>query len=208
MGLANICVPDDKLDATVQQWAEEICEKSPTAIAFAKRSFDMDTAHQAGMPACRHGYVRAELVLRHRRVEGRCERDEGEAHTGLPQVREVRKLAMIQVSLGADAERFRHAGYWRDTLATADFAQAVANTPNKVAIIEHRAASGSITSLLRQRELRFILERVAAKVCIVPDTFKSFGYAAQIMFTSGTTGEPKGGSTRTTPSMRRCAQFA
>jgi 2-ketocyclohexanecarboxyl-CoA hydrolase len=49
MGLANICVPDDELDATVQEWAEEICEKSPIAIAIAKRSFNMDTAHQAGI---------------------------------------------------------------------------------------------------------------------------------------------------------------
>lgn len=49
MGLANICVPDDQLDATVQEWAEEICARSPTAIAIAKRSFNMDTAHQAGI---------------------------------------------------------------------------------------------------------------------------------------------------------------
>jgi 2-ketocyclohexanecarboxyl-CoA hydrolase len=49
MGLANICVPDDELDATVQEWAEEIAAKSPTAIAIAKRSFNMDTAHQAGI---------------------------------------------------------------------------------------------------------------------------------------------------------------
>ena len=49
MGLANICVPDAELDATVQQWAEEIAERSPTAIAIAKRSFNMDTAHQAGI---------------------------------------------------------------------------------------------------------------------------------------------------------------
>ena len=49
MGLANICVPDDELDATVEAWAEEICERSPTAIAIAKRSFNMDTAHQSGI---------------------------------------------------------------------------------------------------------------------------------------------------------------
>ena len=49
MGLANVCVAPEALDATVQQWAEEICEKSPTAIAIAKRSFNMDTAHQAGI---------------------------------------------------------------------------------------------------------------------------------------------------------------
>jgi 2-ketocyclohexanecarboxyl-CoA hydrolase len=49
MGLANICVPDDELDATVKEWAEEIAAKSPTAIAIAKRSFNMDTAHQSGI---------------------------------------------------------------------------------------------------------------------------------------------------------------
>ena len=49
MGLANICVPDDELDNTVEAWAAEICERSPTAIAIAKRSFNMDTAHQAGI---------------------------------------------------------------------------------------------------------------------------------------------------------------
>lgn len=49
MGLANVCVPHDQLDAEVQKWAEEICDKSPTAIAIAKRSFNMDTAHQAGI---------------------------------------------------------------------------------------------------------------------------------------------------------------
>ena len=49
MGLANACVPHEQLDAEVQKWAEEICERSPTAIAIAKRSFNMDTAHQAGI---------------------------------------------------------------------------------------------------------------------------------------------------------------
>jgi 2-ketocyclohexanecarboxyl-CoA hydrolase len=49
MGLANKCVPHDELDTEVQAWAEEICERSPTALAIAKRSFNMDTAHQAGI---------------------------------------------------------------------------------------------------------------------------------------------------------------
>lgn len=49
IGLANICVPAAELDTTVQQWAEELCERSPTALAIAKRSFNMDTAHQAGI---------------------------------------------------------------------------------------------------------------------------------------------------------------
>ena len=49
MGLANACVPHDQLDAEVQKWCAELCERSPTAIAIAKRSFNMDTAHQAGI---------------------------------------------------------------------------------------------------------------------------------------------------------------
>jgi 2-ketocyclohexanecarboxyl-CoA hydrolase len=49
MGLANACVPHDQLDAEVQKWAEELCQRSPTALAIAKRSFNMDTAHQAGI---------------------------------------------------------------------------------------------------------------------------------------------------------------
>ena len=49
MGLANVCVPHDQLDAEVQKWGEELCERSPTALAIAKRSFNLDTAHQAGI---------------------------------------------------------------------------------------------------------------------------------------------------------------
>ena len=49
MGLANFCVPHDQLDAEVQKIGEELCERSPTALAIAKRSFNADTAHQAGI---------------------------------------------------------------------------------------------------------------------------------------------------------------
>jgi 2-ketocyclohexanecarboxyl-CoA hydrolase len=49
MGLINAVVPHDQLDIEVQKWADEICERSPTALAIAKRSFNMDTAHQAGI---------------------------------------------------------------------------------------------------------------------------------------------------------------
>jgi 2-ketocyclohexanecarboxyl-CoA hydrolase len=49
MGLVNAVVPHEELDAEVQRWADEIAEKSPTALAIAKRSFNMDTAHQAGI---------------------------------------------------------------------------------------------------------------------------------------------------------------
>jgi 2-ketocyclohexanecarboxyl-CoA hydrolase len=42
-------VAPEQLDAEVQKWCDEILEKSPTAIAIAKRSFNMDTAHIAGI---------------------------------------------------------------------------------------------------------------------------------------------------------------
>jgi 2-ketocyclohexanecarboxyl-CoA hydrolase len=51
MGLANVVVPDDELDAEVQRWCQEILEKSPTALAIAKRSFNADTAHISGLSA-------------------------------------------------------------------------------------------------------------------------------------------------------------
>ncbi len=43
MGLVNAVVPHDQLDAEVAQWCSEIVDKSPTAIAIAKRSFNVDT---------------------------------------------------------------------------------------------------------------------------------------------------------------------
>jgi 2-ketocyclohexanecarboxyl-CoA hydrolase len=49
MGLVNAVVAHEELDAEVQKWCDEIAQKSPTAIAIAKRSFNMDTAHQAGI---------------------------------------------------------------------------------------------------------------------------------------------------------------
>jgi 2-ketocyclohexanecarboxyl-CoA hydrolase len=49
MGLVNAVVPHERLDAEVQQWCDEIMDKSPTALAIAKRSFNMDTAHHSGI---------------------------------------------------------------------------------------------------------------------------------------------------------------
>ncbi len=43
MGLVNAVVPHDKLDEEVAAWCAEIMAKSPTAIALAKRSFNMDS---------------------------------------------------------------------------------------------------------------------------------------------------------------------
>jgi 2-ketocyclohexanecarboxyl-CoA hydrolase len=44
-------VPDDELDAEVEAWCREILERSPTAIAIAKRSFNADTDSIAGIGA-------------------------------------------------------------------------------------------------------------------------------------------------------------
>ncbi|MFW6124674.1 MAG: enoyl-CoA hydratase-related protein, partial [Pirellulales bacterium] len=51
MGLANVVVPDDQLDAQVGRWCEEILKRSPTAIAIAKRSINADTDHIRGIGA-------------------------------------------------------------------------------------------------------------------------------------------------------------
>ncbi|MGE4281162.1 MAG: 2-ketocyclohexanecarboxyl-CoA hydrolase [Magnetospirillum sp.] len=49
MGLVNTVVPHDELDAEVTRWCDEIMEKSPTAIAIAKRSFNMDSENIRGI---------------------------------------------------------------------------------------------------------------------------------------------------------------
>jgi len=51
MGLVNKVVPADQLDDEVRAWCEEIVERSPTAIAIAKRSFNADTDHINGIGA-------------------------------------------------------------------------------------------------------------------------------------------------------------
>ena len=49
MGLVNAVVPDDKLDEEVDRWCAEIVERSPTAIALAKRSFNADSENIRGI---------------------------------------------------------------------------------------------------------------------------------------------------------------
>src|SRR6201995_1496182 len=51
MGLANIVVSADRLDAEVAEWCAELAARSPTALAIAKRSFNADTEHQRGISA-------------------------------------------------------------------------------------------------------------------------------------------------------------
>jgi 2-ketocyclohexanecarboxyl-CoA hydrolase len=49
MGLVNKVVPDGELDAEVDAWCRELVERSPTAIAIAKRSFNADSDSIAGI---------------------------------------------------------------------------------------------------------------------------------------------------------------
>ena len=49
MGLANTVVSADELDAEVDRWCVEILERSPTAIAIAKRSFNAATENLRGI---------------------------------------------------------------------------------------------------------------------------------------------------------------
>jgi len=51
MGLVNRVVAHDQLDAEVRRWCDEIIERSPTALALAKRAFNADTEHQRGLAA-------------------------------------------------------------------------------------------------------------------------------------------------------------
>jgi 2-ketocyclohexanecarboxyl-CoA hydrolase len=51
MGLCNVVVPHDQLDAEIHKWCAEIMEKSPTAIAIAKRSFNADSENIRGIGA-------------------------------------------------------------------------------------------------------------------------------------------------------------
>ncbi len=49
IGLVNTVVPDDQLDAEVEKWCAEIAARSPTSIAIAKRSFNLDTEQIRGI---------------------------------------------------------------------------------------------------------------------------------------------------------------
>ena len=49
MGLVNTVVPHDELDAEVDRWCAELMERSPTALALAKRSFNADTESIRGI---------------------------------------------------------------------------------------------------------------------------------------------------------------
>jgi 2-ketocyclohexanecarboxyl-CoA hydrolase len=49
MGLINTVVADDQLDEEVQSWCDQINSRSPTAIALAKKSFNVDSESIRGV---------------------------------------------------------------------------------------------------------------------------------------------------------------
>src|SRR5690606_1214028 len=49
MGLVNTVVPLERLEEETVRWAEEILEKSPTAIRLLKAAFNADTDGLAGL---------------------------------------------------------------------------------------------------------------------------------------------------------------
>ncbi|MEQ9639824.1 MAG: enoyl-CoA hydratase-related protein [Alphaproteobacteria bacterium] len=49
MGLCNKAIPDDKLDEEVAAWCAELVQRSPTAVAIAKRSFNADSDNIRGI---------------------------------------------------------------------------------------------------------------------------------------------------------------
>jgi naphthoate synthase len=55
MGLVNKVVTAEQLEAETTQWAEEILEKSPTAIRMLKASFNAATDWVYGLQAIAHG---------------------------------------------------------------------------------------------------------------------------------------------------------
>ena len=54
MGLVNKVVPFKELRAEVEQWCAELLQKSPTALALAKQSFNIDSEQRAGVAQFAH----------------------------------------------------------------------------------------------------------------------------------------------------------
>ena len=85
MGLVNAVVPPDQLDAEVDKWCAEIVERSPTAIAIAKRSFNADTEHQRAIGML--GFEAVALYYGTEEFEGGRPRLPREASAQIPQVK-------------------------------------------------------------------------------------------------------------------------
>lgn len=54
MGLVNKVVPPEQLEAEVTAWAQELLQRSPTALRLLKHSFNADTDHVYGIQNLAH----------------------------------------------------------------------------------------------------------------------------------------------------------
>ncbi len=54
MGLVNEVVPLEDLRAEMEQWCRELFEQSPTTLALAKQSFNIDSEQRAGVAQFAH----------------------------------------------------------------------------------------------------------------------------------------------------------
>ncbi|HEU5319896.1 MAG TPA: enoyl-CoA hydratase-related protein, partial [Methylomirabilota bacterium] len=54
MGLVNAVVPARELRAEVEKWCAELLARSPTALALAKQSFNVDSEQRGGVAQLAH----------------------------------------------------------------------------------------------------------------------------------------------------------
>ena len=87
MGLANVCVPHEQLDADGAEVGRDDLRAQPDRDRH--RQAQLQHGHRAPGRHRRPGHVRAEAVLRHRGVARGRQCAEGKAQARLPQVREV-----------------------------------------------------------------------------------------------------------------------
>ena len=94
MGLVNAVVPHEELDAEVDRWCAEILERSPTAIAIAKRSFNADSENIRGIAAM--GMQALELYYADRGIQGRRPCLQGKAQARFPPLQEIRGRSIVK----------------------------------------------------------------------------------------------------------------
>ena len=82
MGLVNKVVPFAELDAAVKAWTDILAERSPTALALAKRSFNADSENIRGISLAMLSAVK--LFYETEEFEGRRARVQRAAQARLP----------------------------------------------------------------------------------------------------------------------------
>ena len=99
MGLVNKVVPLAELDAAVKAWTDILAERSPTALALAKRSFNADSENIRGISLAMLSAVK---LFYETKIQGGRARLHGEAEARLPRLREVSATSMAPRRLDPD----------------------------------------------------------------------------------------------------------